>query len=125
MTFHPDHFTVWAEIPVTDMARATEFYEAVLQTKLRYDETGPNPVAYFETKDRDKGIAGHIYPGKPATRGTGPTIHLIAPGKLQDTMDRVKAAGGEVLSPAIPIPAGDFFYIYDLDGNSVGLFEAK
>ncbi|NSX53622.1 VOC family protein [Parasulfitobacter algicola] len=123
MTFHPDHFTVWIEIPVTDMARATKFYEDVLLTKLRLDETGPNPVAFFVTKEDDKGIAGHLYPGKPAPRGTGSTVHLITPDTLEDTMKRVKKAGGQVLSPAIPIPSGRFFYIEDLDGNSVGFFE--
>jgi hypothetical protein len=39
-------------------------------------------------------------------------------------MGRVKASGGEVLSPTIDIPAGSFFYATDPDGNSIGLFTA-
>ena len=56
------------------------------------------------------GVGGHLYPGKPAANGEGPTIHLVAEGRLEDTMDRVKDAGGQVVSPPITIPPGRFFY---------------
>ncbi len=29
MTYAPEHFTVWAEIPVTDMEKSMAFYTAV------------------------------------------------------------------------------------------------
>ena len=38
-------------------------------------------------------------------------------------MERVKQAGGTVVSPIIQIPPGRFFYATDPDGNSIGLFE--
>ena len=48
MTKHtPANVAVWFEIPVTDMGRAKAFYNAVLQTELRDDNTGPNPMAIF------------------------------------------------------------------------------
>ncbi|RVT84145.1 VOC family protein [Rhodobacteraceae bacterium CCMM004] len=123
MTYAPQHFTVWTEIPTTDMDRAIAFYEAVTTAELRRDDSGPNPMAMFPTGDKD-GVAGHIYPGKPAAPGTGPTIHLAAPGTAEEIAKRVEAAGGKVISPPIAIPAGRFFYAEDLDGNSVGFFEA-
>ncbi|MBB97206.1 MAG: glyoxalase [Rhodobacteraceae bacterium] len=123
MTYHPDNFVVWAEIPTTDMDKAVAFYQAVLDTKLTTDDMGPNPIAIFTPKEVGKGVGGHIYPGVPAARGSGPTVHFNAPGKLEDTLERVKAAGGTVVSPPISIPAGRYAYCEDLDGNSVGFME--
>ena len=124
MTFKPEHFVVWAEIPATDLDRATAFYSSVLETEMRKDETGPNPVVMFQTQDAMAGIAGHIYPGKPAIDGSGPTIHFAVPGKLEATLEKVTSAGGKVISDPIEIPPGRFAYCQDLDGNSISFFEA-
>ena len=118
------HAVCWVEIPVTDMARGTAFYNAVLQTELIESNDGPNPMADFPSKDR-KGVAGHLYPGKPAPKGTGNTIHLVANEPLETVMERIKTAGGEVVSPTIDLPAGSFFYALDPDGNSIGFFNYK
>ncbi|CAJ1391268.1 unnamed protein product [Effrenium voratum] len=120
-----EHAVCWAEIPVTDMERGKAFYGTVLGIELVDNNAGPNPMADFPTSDPKKGIAGHLYPGKPAPKGTGNTIHLVASDPLDRVMERVKAAGGEVVSPAIDIPAGSFFYAHDPDGNSIGLFNFK
>ena len=122
MSFIPENFTVWAEIPVTDIDRAIAFYNAVFDTEMKKDETGPNPMAMFPTSDPENGIAGHLYPGKPAPEGAGPTVHLASPGTLEDALERVRQAGGQVLSDPISIPAGRFAYCLDLDGNSIGIF---
>lgn len=121
MTHSPEHFTVWAEIPVTDIDRAIAFYNTVFDTEMKKDETGPNPMAMFPTSTPG-GVAGHLYPGKPSADGSGPTVHLASPDKLEDALERVTAAGGQVLSEPITIPAGRFAYCQDPDGNSIGLF---
>ena len=117
------HIVVWSEIPVTDMDRAKRFYGAVLEQKLTDETNAPNPMANFTAPDG--AVSGHIYPGKPAPKGTGNTVHLAAPGKLEATMERVREAGGEVVSPAVDIPPGRFFYALDPDGNSIGFFEMR
>ena len=68
------------------------------------------------------GVAGHLYPGKPAPEGAGPTVHLASPGILEDALERVRQAGGQVLSEPFSIPAGRFAYCLDPDGNSIGIF---
>ncbi len=123
MSFVPKDFTVWAEIPVTDMDRAITFYNSVFKTEMKKDETGPNPMAMFPTAG-PTGVAGHLYPGKPAPEGTGPTVHMASPDVLEDALDRVKAAGGKVISEPVAIPAGRFAYCMDLDGNSIGIFSS-
>ncbi len=98
MTFAPDHFNVWMEIPVSDLDKAVSFYNDVFKTELRrVIDMGPNEIAIFPTKEQG-GIAGHLYPGKPAQNGTGPTIHLACPDTLEETMERFAAKGGEIIS---------------------------
>lgn len=123
MTFIPDHFTIWIEIPVSDMEKAVSFYNQVFQTELiRVTDMGPNEIAMFPAKDG--GRAGHLYPGKPPAKGTGATVHLACPDTLEDTMERFAQAGGEVVSDPVAIPAGRFAYGLDPDGNSIGMFSA-
>jgi predicted enzyme related to lactoylglutathione lyase len=113
----PQNAAVWFEIPVSDMQRSKKFYEAVLEAQLRDENTGPNPMAIFPA-EKD-GVAGHIYPGKPSSSGSGNTVH---PASLEEALERVKKNGGEVVGNIVTIPAGRFAYCRDPDGNSIGLF---
>lgn len=122
MSFQPDNFAVWMELPVTDLSKAIAFYNEVFQTELKLEtDMGPNHIAMFPAKD-GTGVAGHLYPGTPPVKGSGPTIHLACPDTLEATMERFANAGGEVISDPIGIPAGRFAYCLDPDGNSIGLF---
>lgn len=121
----PVHQLVWGEIPVTDLEAARLFYGAVFKRELSITSDGPNEMIMLSASDSNEEIAGHIYPGKPAPAGVGPTLHLMAPDSLEATADRVVEAGGKVLSPAIEIPAGSFIYTQDPDGNSIGWFRFK
>ena len=114
---------VWTEIPVTDMKRAKAFYETVLEEPLVDMNDGPNPMSMLPNPG-ESSAAGHIYPGKPAPKGEGVTVHLSVLGELKDAMARVTKGGGEVISEIITIPTGSFFYAFDPDGNSVGFFRA-
>ena len=113
---------VWAEIPVADMARAQKFYETLFEEKLNLVEDGPTPMAMLPYPG-GVGAAGHLYPGSPAKRGEGITAHVAVPSGLDVAMDRVRDAGGEVVSEVITIPAGSFFYAIDTEGNSLGVFK--
>jgi predicted enzyme related to lactoylglutathione lyase len=121
MSFSPENFAVWVEIPVTDLDRAIAFYGKVFDTDLKKDESGPNPMAIFSTSS-PSGVSGHLYPGKPAADGSGATIHFACPDSLENTLERVKGAGGRVESDPISIPDGRFAYCRDPDGNSIGVF---
>ena len=91
--------------------------------ELETDASGPNPLVMFPVSDAEDGVSGHLYPGEPSPEGS--TIHLVVPDTLTDARARVEAAGGKVESENISIPAGQFCYARDLDGNSIGLFEYK
>lgn len=121
MTTQPT--AVWTEIPVTDLSAAIAFYEEVFGWTMLRKDAGPNEVADFIAEP--KGVSGHLYPGKPAAPGTGPTIHLAVPDALDAASERLTKAGGKVLMGPIDIPVGSFLYCQDPDGNSIGLFKAK
>lgn len=111
----------WGEIPVTDLENSIAFYNAVFGYDMTIDNSGPNPMAVLGGLMNSAGA--HLYPGKPAADG-GNTIHLGLPDSLEAGMERCAKAGGQVVSPAIEIPAGRFAYATDPDGNSIGMFEA-
>lgn len=110
MAFTPKDFLVWGEVPVSDLDAAIRFYSTVTGASLSIDNSGPNPIAMFKPADEANGIALHLYPGRPAGGGRGPTLHLTAEGELEDVMARVTDAGGKVVSETITIPPGRFFY---------------
>jgi predicted enzyme related to lactoylglutathione lyase len=118
----PRQAAVWFEIPTADMDRAKKFYSSVLATQFSDENGGPNPMAVFAYSGDADAVSGHLYPGKPAPEGSGPTVHFPLPDSLEAGMQRVWDAGGKVVSPVIEIPAGRFAYCRDLDGNSFGLF---
>lgn len=121
----PQHQVVWAEIPVTDLDKGRRFYAAVLGRELVETDGGPNRIVFLPVADEKQGVSAHLYPGKPAPAGIGPTVHLLAPVSLEETADRIVEAGGKVLSPAIEIPSGAFIYTLDPDGNSIGWFRFR
>ena len=121
---HPKDAVIWFEIPVTDLNKARKFYEDVLQTSLLEQEMGPNTTMIFAIEDMRAGVSGHLYEGKPAS-DNGPTVHLSAPAPLEQTLERLKAGGGKVVSDEVQIPIGRFFYCQDPDGNSIGLFSPE
>ncbi len=124
MTFTPENALVWCEIPVLDIEKAMAFYDTVFQYETILDESSPNAVAFLPMT-QPPGTAGHLYEGKPASDGRGPTVHLAVPGTVEEAAGRCQSAGGKVAGPVIEIPAGRFQYAVDPDGNSLGLFEGN
>ena len=112
---------VWIEIPASDLNRAKGFYEAVLETSLIEDNQGPQTMQMIPSKE--DAMCGHLYEGKPATAGEGPTPHFSVGGELADARKRIISAGGEVVSDIIPLPVGAFFYAKDTEGNSIAMFK--
>ena len=118
----PINAAVWFEIPVHDLKRGSEFYGNVLMKDLKTERMGPNDVALFPA-DKES-VGGHLYENTEATGGVAPLVHLASPSPLEETLGRVKEAGGMVISEIIPLPddAGRFAYCTDPDGNQFGLY---
>jgi predicted enzyme related to lactoylglutathione lyase len=112
----------WFEIPATDFARATRFYEQIFQVTLKKEQMGPQMLGVFSYEP--PAISGCILAGPDVSPGNaGTIIYLNADPVLATVVDRVAAAGGTVLVPRVELPPGMgvFSHIIDTEGNKIGL----
>ena len=115
----------WFEIPVHDLARAQAFYEAVLQTPLqRENYAGPNMQMAVFAGEGDV-VKGALMAGNPVLQvgASGTLVYLHAGVSLDDALQRVVDAGGQVAMGKVALPEGLGFmaHMLDVDGNRVGL----
>ena len=122
----------WFEIPTLNLAKAQQFYEAVLQCTLRPENMGPSEGAVFPYDEAAGGVGGALMcgPSAPATAvgvagsGTGVLIYLDGGKHSVDSMlQRAVTAGGRIAMPRTALPPGLGFIacMFDLDGNKIGL----
>jgi predicted enzyme related to lactoylglutathione lyase len=112
----------WFEIPVTDMARATRFYETLFTTKLKEENMGSGTLAIF-CDPKGEGV-GCLMKGdnmEPTSAGT--INYLDAGASLQIVLDRVAAAGGKIVLDKFTLPRdlGVIAHVIDTEGNRIGL----
>ncbi len=120
----------WFEIPVTNMERAIQFYEAVFGIKLERHQMGTLDMAWFPWAENGTGASGSLVYNqefcKPSRDGV--LIYFTASsGDLYRELSRVEAAGGRVLVPKTLI-AEDVGYMgvfVDTEGNRVALHSRK
>jgi predicted enzyme related to lactoylglutathione lyase len=112
----------WFEIPATDLARATAFYEAVLQIKTTPEDIGDGDVkSLIPSGD---GFMGAISQGPAwAPASTGVLVYFDGGDDLQDVLDRVVATGGEVVEPKQTVDATSGYWarFKDTEGNLIGV----
>lgn len=116
---------VWFEIPASDFARATGFYEAIFATELKREQFGESRLAVFPYER--PGVGGCVMEApKLAGNDSGTVVYLNCDGHLGEIAGRVEKAGGALLTPRIDLPEGmgSFFHIRDSEGNRVGLHAA-
>jgi predicted enzyme related to lactoylglutathione lyase len=115
----------WFEIFVSDIDRATRFYEATMAVQLRREDFGGKPMAIFPGSQTGVGGALVRDGGRaPAVEGT--LVYLNASGKLDACLDRVRAAGGAVVLAKTDIGDPGFIAtIRDTEGNLVGLHSER
>jgi predicted enzyme related to lactoylglutathione lyase len=115
----------WFEIPVAQLDRAAQFYEAILQTKLKRERFGEQDLAILTAEE--PGVAGALVldpKRKPNVDGT--LVYLNANGRIDSVVDRVASAGGKVLLPKTDIGQPGFIaLIRDTEGNCVGLHSER
>ncbi len=116
------------EIPIDDVARATEFYGAVfgwdLQTMEGMDDYTLARTTAVDDQQRPT-EPGAINGGlmKRASDIPAPVI-TINVGSVDDSLKRVESAGGTAVRSKTEIPGmGSFAYFKDTEGNVVGLWE--
>lgn len=112
----------WFEIPVTDLARAKEFYGRVLQAELREETVGGTNMALFPYQNG--GVGGALIAGEHhVPSATGALIYLNAGDDLGGALRRVEEAGGKVVMGATKLTdtIGSIAIFLDSEGNRTAL----
>jgi uncharacterized protein len=118
----------WFDIYVSDMGRATKFYEAVLKHKLTElnDPTGETQMMSFSANMTAYGAAGALVKSKHSRPGVGGTMvyFSVEDCSLQEAI--VQKCGGKVIRSKFSI--GQFGWLTlceDTEGNMFGLSSMK
>jgi uncharacterized protein len=108
------------EIPAEDPKRAAAFYQKAFDWKL--DKYGEMDYWLATTgEDKEPGINGAI----TAKDSIHPAIvNTINVASFEDAVEKIKAAGGEILGPKMTVPnVGYMTYCKDTEGNIFGIMQ--
>ncbi|HEY8945265.1 MAG TPA: VOC family protein [Polyangiaceae bacterium] len=115
------------EIPFDDKARATKFYSSSFgwqladMPEMNYVMASTAEVGADQMPKERGAINGGLFP-RPK-EAPHPTIYVNV-DSIEETLKKVQAAGGKVVTPQTPIPGmGAFARVTDTEGNVIGLFQ--
>jgi uncharacterized protein len=119
-----NHAISWFEIPATDINRAQQFYEAILNIKMQAMDYGSVKMRLFPIDDPMNGVGGAIVDNGGFTKSSltdGVLIYLNGNPDCQIVLDKVEAAGGKILVQKMMISPeyGDMAVIVDTEGNRI------
>lgn len=116
----------WFEIGVSDLNRATKFYEAIFGDSLIPMDMESIKMRMFPITDMENGVGGALVDSggfhKPS--GTdGPLVYLNGNPDLQAILNKIPAAGGTIMVQKTAIsPEYGFMAVFlDTEGNRIGL----
>jgi predicted enzyme related to lactoylglutathione lyase len=110
------------EIPATEISRAIDFYQAILDInieKMEFPEMKMGILPY--EGQMVTGVLVQAEGNKPSADGV--TIYLNGGDNLQNILDKVEENGGEIIVPKSLHADGKEYYAIFLDseGNKMGL----
>jgi predicted enzyme related to lactoylglutathione lyase len=121
------HAVAWVGIPVADMARASKFYSAILDTDIKPFEWNGEIYADLPFDRKAGGVGASLVQGdslKPSY--DGPHVFLDCNPDVTAVEARVASAGGKVLMPTTFGDQGwTYALIEDTEGNRIGLHSLR
>lgn len=113
----------WFEIPATDFARATRFYEQILAASLHIENFGETKLGVLPYT-QGQGVGGAVVEMRQAKpHADGVRVYLNGGTDLDAILKRVPAAGGEIVMPKTLLSSeiGHIGMFSDSEGNVIGL----
>jgi len=110
------------EIPVTDISRAINFYQSILDINIEKMEMPGMEIGIFPYENQTvPGVLMKVKDSKPSADGV--TIYLNGGDNLQTILDKVEKNGGKIITPktAHADENGFFALFLDTEGNRLGL----
>jgi predicted enzyme related to lactoylglutathione lyase len=119
----------WVEIPVLDMDRAKEFYEAVFGYEIQVQDFQDLLMGWFPFAQGKPGASGSLVQHKQSYTPAGekgPVVYFSCED-LQKELDRVEGAGGKIIQQKTQINAeiGFMGLFLDCEGNRIALHSKK
>lgn len=114
---------VWFEIPVTDMARAAAFYEAVFRRPVMVEARKDGAVTgQFPFSETGSGASGSLVKDEGYVPTLGGIIPYFTEPDIDGALDRVRENGGNVIVAKTDIGEyGHYAWFEDTEGNRIGL----
>jgi len=114
----------WFEIPANDINRAKSFYETIFNIEMHSMEMGGMQMAMFPSEMGSGKASGGLAKSEmhvPSAEGS--IIYLNANPAMDNVIERIAQAGGEVLMPKTQISPeiGYMAFFRDSEGNKVAL----
>jgi uncharacterized protein len=117
----------WFEIPVADFDRAKKFYETIFGFQMPENNMGPARMGFFLYDFKAGKVGGAIvhHPSFHVPAATGTLVYLNCQPDLRVVLDKVKDAGGKIITDKSLISEeqqlGYWALILDTEGNRVAL----
>lgn len=123
-----DNALNWFEISVSDISRATKFYESIFGVTLQQQEMNGMKMAFFPYENMTETVSGGLVQGpmhKPSPDGA--KIYFNGNPDLSVPLSKVEKNGGKVLMPKTKITdeIGYMAFFSDTEGNTVALHSSK
>jgi hypothetical protein len=114
---------VWFEIPVSDMARAAAFYEAVFRWPVKVENMADGMVmGWFPSSETGYGASGALVKGEGYVPTLGGMVIYFSETDINGALERVKKSGGNVIVEKTHIGKYGFYaWFEDTEGNRIGL----
>ena len=117
---------VYVEIPVTDLERASRFYEEVFQFSLESTMVDGYSMALFPASPGSSGASGALVKGDVYVPSKSGPIVYFGTENIDRTLERVRKAGGKILYPEKRLDGiGSVAEFEDSEGNRIALFATK
>lgn len=107
----------YVEVPTTDIARSSAFYEAVFGWKLR--RRGDGSIAFDDGVGE---VSGTWVTGRPPSPQPGLLLYIMV-DSVEKTIEKIREHGGEIVQP-IGADAPEITARFrDPGGNVLGLYQ--
>jgi uncharacterized protein len=106
----------YVEYPSRDLAATKLFFERAFGWS--FEDYGPDYAAFS-----DQGLDGGFFRSELASRSeTGSALLVLYSENLEGTLDKVVAAGGNVIKPIFTFPGGRRFHFTEPGGNELAVW---
>ena len=109
----------YVEFPASNIEATKAFFHALFA--WQFDDFGPDYTAFS-----DEGIDGGFYRSdKQARQQDGSALVVFYSQDLEDCLQRVESAGGQVIKPIFSFPGGRRFHFTEPSGNEFAVWSDR